>query len=67
MKRDLTPSRFIFLIFILGIIFITFISYYGGYFKDKITEATCNKRREKYVSGESSGEGDCIIPAGQFD
>ncbi|MDD2208760.1 MAG: hypothetical protein PHG03_05765 [Bacilli bacterium] len=67
MKSNLSPSRFIFLILIISILVTSLVRYYGGYFKDAITKATCPITNSEYEGGDSSGEGKCIIPAGMFD
>ncbi len=67
MKRDLTPTKFIFIILIASLLVISLVSYYGGYFKDAVTKTTCPLIGEEYVSGEIKGDGKCIIPAGKFD
>lgn len=67
MKSSLVPARFIFLILIISILAISLVRYYGGYFKDAITKATCPLTHSEYEDGDSSGEGKCIIPAGMFD
>ena len=46
---------------------MSLVRYYGGYFKDAITKATCPITNSEYEGGDSSGEGKCIIPAGMFD
>ena len=67
MKKDLTPSKFIFIIFIISLLLVSLISYYGGYFKDAITKNTCPLIGEEYKEGDAKGEGKCIIPVGGFD
>ncbi|MDD2505275.1 MAG: hypothetical protein PHF21_03255 [Bacilli bacterium] len=67
MKRDLTPSKFIFILFVISLFTIAIVNYYGGHFKDSVTKATCPLIGEEYLPGISKGEGRCIIPVGTFD
>ncbi|NLL01611.1 MAG: hypothetical protein GX265_01135 [Mollicutes bacterium] len=67
MIKDLTPSKFVFIIFIISLTLICLVSYYGGYIKDAITKNTCNLIGEEYENGYKKGEGRCITPVGKFD
>lgn len=67
MTKDLTPSKFIFIIFFITLIVVCLISYYGGYIKDAITKNSCSLIGEDYERGAKRGEGKCITPVGKFD
>ncbi len=51
--------EYVLIIALISIVLIGVVNTFGGKLKDKITEASCGISGQKYVKGNSAGEGYC--------
>lgn len=51
--------EYVLIIALVSVVVIGLIKAFGGYFKDAVTETSCNLADQAYIEGSKTGEGYC--------